>query len=426
MRGHGAVARAAEFNFERRARRSRGKYMNSSAHTHELLPREGQVTVGLSSSDRFATDCVADLGTLHPSSHGMCRLRLTINNGVITAADPVIGQMHRGVEKLFESRDYRQVLLMVDRHDWLSPVGSEIGAAMCMEFMLGIEVSRRAQLLRMIAAELSRVAANAMYISEFPMSHVATEIAQSQQWQSCVRDWRALRHSILNLLANLTGARVHVMWNVIGGVQSDADSNWCAAAHDVVAIGDLTERTLQVATCDTFTQRLRGVGAVTANTVRHYAVSGLVARSAGVATDVRRAPGYLLYNEFPPSNETFFKSTDCAHGRFGLLISESSAAAHLVGVLLHALADTPGPIDVQLPKTVRLPEGVVYRETENAIGANGFLLVSAGNKMPYRLKINSASFNTVSALATVLQGLSIEDLIPTLATIPFIAGDSDR
>jgi NADH-quinone oxidoreductase subunit D len=390
------------------------------------LPRNGDVLVGLSAADRYVTDCVADLGLLHPGAHGMPRLRLSIQDDIITAAEPVIGQMHRGVEKLFESRDYRQVLLMVDRHDWLSPVGSEIGAAMCMEFALGIEVSRRAQLLRMVAAELSRIAAHAMFISEFPMISVSDEVAQSQSWQDCVTQWRELRNNILDSVASLTGARVHVMWNVIGGVLSDADEIWSAHAASLMNIEELCEQTNQIVNSDAVAQRLRSVGVIDEKTVREFAVTGLIGRASGLDIDARRQPGYLLYDEFPDHLPTFFKSTACAHARLDLLINEARATASLAGALLHALAHTPGEIKIQLPKTVRLPEGSVYRETENALGINGFWLVSAGDKMPHRLKIRSASFATLNALTAVLQGLKTADLIPTLATIPYVAGDSDR
>ena len=390
------------------------------------LPRDGDVLVGLSAADRFVTDCVADLGLLHPSAHGMPRLRLSIRDGVIASAEAVIGQMHRGVEKLFESRDYRQVLLMVDRHDWLSPVGSEIGAAMCMEFALGIDVSRRAQLLRMVAAEMSRIAANAMFISEFPMQSVDADVAQSEAWTSVVHQWRNIRTNMLDALAALTGARVHVMWNVIGGVLTDADDNWLKLAASLVNIDAACDAALLITQSTEVKQRMINVGVINEQVVRDFAVTGMLARVAGVNTDARRNPGYLLYGEFSDRLPTFFQSTACAHARFELLINEARATASLIRELLHTLANTPGEINVQLPKTVRLPEGSVYRETENALGINGFWLVSAGDKLPHRLKIRSASFATFSALETVLLGTKIEDVIPTLATIPFVAGDSDR
>ncbi|NBU30831.1 MAG: NADH-quinone oxidoreductase subunit D, partial [Actinobacteria bacterium] len=347
-------------------------------------------------------------------------------DGVILSADPQIGQMHRGAEKLFESRDYRQVLLLADRHDWLSPVGSEIGAALCMEHMLGIDVSRRAQLLRMLVAELSRIAAHAMFISEFPMRTIDESVASSPAWMNAVRDWRTLRDDILECVAALTGARVHVMWNVIGGVLNDADTQWCDRARDLMSIDSLCDATAAVFDAPVVLQRLDGLTVINREMVSDHAITGITARAAGVQRDARRNPGYLLYDEFADHLPTFSQSTGSAQARINLLINEALASSGMVCVLSYALADSPGEINIQLPKTVRMPEGSVYRETENALGINGFWLVSAGDKMPHRLKIRAASFSTLSAIPVVLAGLSTADVIPTLATIPYLAGDSDR
>jgi len=400
--------------------------MSASSRAPMSLPRDGVVLVGLSAADGFDTDCIADLGTHHPGAHGMPRLRLTIADGVVVSADPQIGQMHRGAEKLFESRDYRQVLLLADRHDWLSPVGSEIGAALCMEHMLGIDVSRRAQLLRMLVAELSRIAAHAMFISEYPMHTLDQTVAESPAWVDAVSGWRKLRDDILECIAALTGARVHVMWNVIGGVLTDADAQWCERARDLVHINFLCDATNAVFETPAMTQRMSSLGVVTSAVVSDYAITGITARAVGVQRDARRNPGYLLYAEFSEHLPTFFQSTGSAQARINLLINEALASSRMVCVLSYALADSPGEINIQLPKTVRMPEGSVYRETENALGINGFWLVSAGDKMPHRLKIRAASFSTLSAIPVVLAGLSTADVIPTLATIPYLAGDSDR
>ncbi|MEI7655147.1 MAG: NADH-quinone oxidoreductase subunit D, partial [Actinomycetes bacterium] len=279
--------------------------MSASSRAPMSLPRDGEVLVGLSAADGFDTDCIADLGTHHPGAHGMPRLRLTIADGVVVSADPQIGQMHRGAEKLFESRDYRQVLLLADRHDWLSPVGSEIGAALCMEHMLGIDVSRRAQLLRMIVSEFSRIAAHAMFISEYPMHTLDQTVAELPAWVDAVSGWRKLRDDILECIAALTGARVHVMWNVIGGVLNDADTQWCDRARDLMSIDSLCDATAAVFDAPVVLQRLDGLTVINREMVSDHAITGITARAAGVQRDARRNPGYLLYDEFADHLPTF-------------------------------------------------------------------------------------------------------------------------
>ena len=395
---------------------------------------------GLSGADALLTDAVLDLGAAHPSAHGMTRLWLSVEGdgaaAVVREADVVVGSMHRGAEKLFESRDYRQVLALTNRHDWLSPAGSETGAAIAMETMLGIEPSRRAQLLRMLVCELSRVAAHALFLAEFPWLSVglgeageeshADAGALAGEAEGAADHMRAWRERLLTLIAEATGARMHVMWTVIGGVHHDLPAQWVDAA--AVRCGDdgamsvirdlLTETVIR--------ERLGGVGVVTPQLVENYAMSGVVARSCGVNADIRKDRPYLAYAEFADALTIPMGSSGDALTRIELLLAEQEQSLHLIRRICDALANCSGPVNVQLPKVVRLPEGSIYTETENALGINGNWLVSKGDKMPHRLKIRSASFNNVAALPEALRGMRLDDVVPTLATWFFISGDIDR
>ena len=384
---------------------------------------------GLSQADALLTDAVLDLGAAHPSAHGMTRLRLQVDgtgeDALVLGADVVVGTMHRGAEKLFESRDYRQVLALSDRHDWLSPAGSEAGAAIAMETMLAIVPPRRAQLLRMLVCEVSRVAAHALFLAEFPWAALGVPAVadEARRATAAMRDWR---ERLLTLIAEATGARMHVMWTVIGGVHHDLPADWvarvpgrCADEGAMATVGELLER-------DDVVQRLRGVGTVTPRIVEAYALSGVLARSCGVAMDVRRDRPYLSYDEFADRLQVPTRTAGDALSRLELLLQEQMQSLSLISAVCEALASCGEPVNVQLPKVVRLSEGSIYTEVENALGINGCWLVSKGDKMPHRLKLRSASFNNVSALPEVLQGLRLGDVVPTLASWFFISGDIDR
>lgn len=378
---------------------------------------------GLSQADASTTDGVLDLGRRHPSTHGMTRLRLECDGETVVAAEVLLGSMHRGAEKLFESRDYRQVLALTDRHDWLSAPGSEAGAAMAMEFLLGIEVPTRAQLLRMLASELSRIAAHAAFLAEFPWTVVPTLPSNAE---AVVAELRAMRERCLDLLCELTGARMHVMWTVIGGVRNDVDASWLRSLLDRMSCDAPIDAVTELLECAAVKERLNGVGVLPPKFVDAYAMSGVVARASGSTRDARRDNGYALYSACTSELTVPSDTAGDTLARLTLLVAEMRQSCALLKRIIELLHDTATPVNVQLPKVVRLPEGSVYTETENALGINGYWLVSRGDKMPHRLKIRSASFNNLAALADVLIGSHMDDVVPSVATWFFLSGDADR
>ena len=385
---------------------------------------------GLSQADELLTDAVLDLGRRHPSSHGMPRLRLTTtgvgDDEVVVHAEPLIGSMHRGAEKLFESRDYRQVLALTDRHDWLSAPGSEAGAAIAMESLLGIDVPRRAQWLRMLVCELNRMAAHALFLAEFPWSAVIESDDSLAAWPRLRERVLAVRENLLDVISHITGARMHVMWTVIGGVRNDVADDWLAEVLASWSVTDVVSEVQEFLRHDAVTERLRGVGVLRPELVDSYAVSGIVARAAGVRRDVRVDAPYALYGEVADAMQVPTRAESDVLARLELLCEEMFQSQVLVHSIAAQLAQCAGAVNVQLPKVVRLPEGSVYVETENSLGSNGFWLVSKGDKMPHRLKIRSASFNNLSAVHEVLANQPLHDVLPTLATWFFLSGDSDR
>jgi NADH-quinone oxidoreductase subunit D len=383
---------------------------------------EQVITLGLHPGDAVHCDRILDLGPRHPSSHGMFRLRITLDEATITSAEPLIGAMHRGAEKLYEARDYRQLIMLTDRHDWLSAPGSELGAVLVIEHLLGLEPPLRTTWLRTLLAELNRIGVHALFLSEFPWA--AIDPGMVDHWQSVADDLRGVRERILMLTERLTGARIHVMWNQVGGVRSDIPNDtWGLDLSKVMH--DARRATEEAHSLIEDTLSLK-VGALSAQDIDQYGVSGVMARASGVLRDLRIDVPYLAYGDLVAHMSKPTRTAGNAQARLELLCEEIIQSALLVDVCMANLMDMPGPIDSPLPKVLRLPEGSAYRATENPLGSNGYWLVSAADRMPHRMKLRSASFNNVSVLPRMLEGQQLEAVLPILATTFFITGDIDK
>ena len=381
------------------------------------------MVLGLHPGDGIRADRILDLGARHPSSHGMFRIAVTLDGDRITAAEPRVGSMHRGAEKLFEARDYRQLIMLANRHDWMSAPGSELAIALAVEHLLGMQVPERATWLRMMLAELNRLSVHATFLAEFPW-HAVDESAEAS-WTSIRDGFREVREDVLVATERLTGARMHVMWNQIGGVRSDIpDPEWIDDVHSILTRA--RESASAASAVVNESHRLRGVGVLTLDDVDGFGVTGVLARAAGSRRDLRYDLPRLAYAELASMLRVPTRTDGDAHARMELLTEEITQSADLVAACLQRLRDLDGPIGSPLPKVLRPPVGSVYLATENPLGANGYWLVSQADRMPHRLKLRSASFNNVSALPRMLVGAQLRDVVAILATTFFIAGDIDK
>ncbi|MDT7545059.1 MAG: NADH-quinone oxidoreductase subunit [Actinomycetota bacterium] len=363
-----------------------------------------------------SADVLLDLGPQHPSAHGALQLAVTLDGDRVVTAEPVVGFMHRGAEKLFEVRDYRQIVMLANRHDWLSAFASELGVVLAVERMLGMEVPARAVWLRTLLAELNRVLNHLMFLGGFA-AELGAEAAAAAGFGG--------REVLQRVMEEATGGRVHFMFNRVGGLESDVPAGWhdrCATAIDEVRRAVLTDLDPLVRTDDGFAERTRGIGVLSKAVATSYGVSGPVARASGLDIDVRRDDPYLAYPELDiPA--VLGSDGDC-YERFRCLLDQLHASLALAEQCLDRLPS--GPVDVKLPKTVRAPEGHTYCWTENPLGAMGYYLVSRGEKTPWRLAMRTPSFNNVSALKEVLPGTRVADLVTVLASMFFVVGDIDK
>jgi len=377
-----------------------------------------QLTVGVGAGDLATADMVLNIGPQHPATHGVLRIALTLDGERIVRAEPIIGYMHRGAEKLFEARDYRQILVLANRHDWLSAFSNELGVAMAVERMLGMEVPTRAVWARTLLAELNRVLNHLMFLGAYPLEMGAiTPIFYAFDE----------RETLQAVMEEISGGRVHYMFNRVGGLKEDLPAGWLGRVNEAVAVvrRRLPDLEKLVRGNEIFQARTRGVGVLPASTVLAYGVSGPVARASGVDFDLRRDEPYLAYGSLDVPVVTRTEG-DC-FARFEVLLDQVAVSLHLADTCVARLRELPpGPINVRLPKIVKAPEGETYVWTENPLGLNGYYLVSRGEKTPWRLKLRTASFSNISVLGELLPGCLVADMVAVLGSMFFVVGDVDK
>ncbi|SOD63097.1 NADH dehydrogenase subunit D [Streptomyces zhaozhouensis] len=376
-------------------------------------------TVGVGGAAE-STDMVLNIGPQHPSTHGVLRLRLVLDGERISRAEPVVGYMHRGAEKLFEVRDYRQIVVLANRHDWLSAFANELGVVLAVERMLGMEVPERAVWLRTLLAELNRVLNHLMFLGSYPLElggltpifYAFTE-----------------REGLQRVLEEVSGGRMHYMFNRVGGLKEDLPAGWTGRARAAVAEAraGLPRLSELVLGNEVFQARTRGVGVLRPETARAYGVSGPIARASGVDFDLRRDEPYLAYGELADTLRVVTRTEGDCLARFEVLLDQTANALDLADACLDRLAELPpGPVNQRLPKVLKAPEGATYAWTENPLGVNGYYLVSKGEKTPHRLKLRSASFNNIQALRELLPGTLVADMVAILGSFFFVVGDIDK
>jgi len=369
------------------------------------------------------TDMVLNVGPQHPATHGVLRLRLVVDGERIVSAEPIVGYMHRGAEKLFEVRDYRQIMVLANRHDWLSGFANELGVVLGVEAMLGMEVPERATWTRTLVAELTRVLSHLVFLGSYPL-----ELGALTPIFYAFRE----REELQAVLEEATGGRMHLMFNQVGGLRSDLPAGWLGRVDSAIQAvkSRLPDLESLIVGNEIIHARARGVGVLTPKTIAEYGVSGPIARASGVDMDLRRDEPYLAYGELfveGGPGRVVTRTAGDGLARLECLLEQVHVSLDLAEHCLGVLGSLPqGPVNVRLPKIVKVPEGHRYTQTENPLGFNGYYLVSRGEKTPWRLKLRSASFNNVSVLAAVLPGNLISDMVSILGSMFFVVGDVDK
>ena len=360
-------------------------------------------------------DMTLSIGPAHPATHGVLRVVLEMDGERVKDATPVIGYMHRGFEKLAEHRDYRQIMALTNRHDWLSGFSNELGVALAVEKMLEMEVPDRAQWIRMLLAEWNRILNHLMFTGSF-----ALELGAITPMFYAFRE----REDIQHLLESATGGRLHFTYNQVGGVKIDLPKGFLTeSAHQSRVVRErLQDYKDLVLGNEIFHARTRGVGALEPELALAYGVTGPTLHATGVPEDSRVTEPYLKYGEIdvPVPLGTNGDSYD----RFYCLLHRIEASLDIIDQIHDHMP--AGPVNQKLPKIVKAPEGFTYVRIENPLGQLGYYLESDGGKTPWRFKMRTPSFSNIAVLPHLLRGVLVPDAIAVLGSVFFVVGDVDR
>lgn len=394
----------------------------------EELDREGEVME-------------LNLGPQHPSTHGVLRIKLRMNGEIILHADPVIGYLHTGIEKECESRTYFQVFTLVDRVDYLSGPAEEQAFAGAVERLMGVEVPERAQIIRVIFLELSRIASHLLWLGTS-----ALELNMSSVFMYTMAE----REKILDLFEEMSGARMFPSCWRIGGLAYDLNPEFEEHARAFLKGFPSTWKDLNNLLTNNYVwcERLQDVAIIDKELCKQYMCTGPIIRGAGVPYDIRRSYPYLGYETYDFEIPT--KTEGDAYARYLVRLEEMKQSASIIRQGLDRLK--PGPVitdnrKVALPprpELVRSMEAVIHQfklvsegirpgiagmvsnRVESGRGEMEHTLVSDGSHRPYRLRIRSPSFPHVQVLKKVLPGHILSDVVVAIASVDPILGDVDR
>jgi NADH-quinone oxidoreductase subunit D len=359
---------------------------------------------------------VVNIGPQHPSTHGVFRMRVTLDGERITDAEMVVGYLHRSMEKLAEERTWTQNIPFTDRMDYLAAMTGNLSYCMAVERLAGIEVPERAQYLRVIFAELQRIASHAMANGTF--------VNDCGAWQTPLMHMFREREKILDLFEMTCGARLTLNYMRIGGVAFDVPEEFLPRLRALV--DELPDRIAEYErlTLDNeiLILRSRDVGVLPPDLAINASVSGPMLRGSGIAWDIRKADPYSLYDRFE-FDIPVGHNGDC-YDRFLVRMEEVRQSVRIIKQAMERLP--PGPHQAQVPLNLRPPVGEVYSRIESPKGELGFYLVSDGGPAPFRFHVRSPSLINLSALREMVIDQSVADAIVTLGSIDINVGELDR
>ncbi|AEF93983.1 NAD(P)H-quinone oxidoreductase subunit H [Desulfotomaculum nigrificans CO-1-SRB] len=355
-----------------------------------------------------------NLGPQHPSTHGVFRIVLTLDGETVVKAVPVPGYLHRGIEKLAESRTYTQVIPYTDRLDYLAGMLMNWGYVHAVEKLMEIEVPERAEFIRVIVGELARIASHMMATGAF-----AADIGGLTGFIYTFRD----REDILDLFEELCGARLTPSYMRIGGVAYDLPDGWvekCRKFIDYLPKA-IDEYNGLITGNEIFQARTKNVGVLPPEKAIDMSLSGPTLRGSGVNYDLRKARPYSVYDRFEFEVPLGTKG-DC-FDRYYVRILEMQQSANIIRQALDMLPE--GPIRAKVPKIIKPPAGEAYAEIESSKGIMGTYVVSDGSTKPYRVHFRRPSFVNLSYLDEMLRGWKIADVIAILGSIDIVLGEVD-
>lgn len=383
---------------------------------------------------------IINMGPQHPSTHGVLRLVLELDGETVVKAEPVIGYLHTGMEKTMQSKLYQQALVVTDRFDYTNSIGNNLVYCLAVEKLLGAEIPERAQVLRVIVAELSRLSAHLVWLG----TH-ALDLGAMTVYFYCFRE----REVILDLFDMICGARLTASYMRIGGLVADAPPEFFKTLEELLAVfDDRIQEYDYVLNNEIFKQRTQGIGALTQQEIIDLGVSGPVARAAGIQWDVRKTNPYSGYEKY--EFDVPVGTNGDVFDRYLVRLEEMHQSVRIIRQALGSLPE--GPIrcadrKISLPPREELATSMeavihhfklvtegfhppknqeVYQACESPKGEIAFYIASDGSNKPYRCHLRGPCFVNLQALPRMMEGRLLADVVAIVGSIDIVVGEIDR
>ncbi len=378
------------------------------------IDKEGRITK--KSSNLFENqEYVINIGPQHPATHGVLHLRVSLEGEIINKVDPHFGYIHRGIEKMCESMTYQQILYLTDRLDYLSGTMNRHATCLCIENALQLEVPQRAQYVRVIFDELTRIASHLL-----GWGCMCMDMGSITAFIYGMRD----REKIMDIFEETGGGRLMVNYNVIGGLTDDIHPNFQKRVKEFIPyMRKMIKEYHILFTGNPIAKgRMKDIGFLTKEDAIALGVTGPAARASNFACDVRKIAPYAVYDKV--NFEEVLRKDGGTFDRYYIRLDEIEQSLRIIEQLIDTIPDDG--YCAKVPKIVKLPEGEYYQRVENARGDFGVYINSKGDKNPYRVKFRSPCMTLISALDPLCKNEKLADLIMIGASLDYVIPCADR
>lgn len=366
-------------------------------------------------SDGSDGELVINVGPQHPATHGVLHLVITLNGETIKKVHPHLGYIHRSIEKMSESLTYRQFIYVTSRMDYLSAHINNHACALAVEKAMQIEVPQRAQYIRVLMDELTRVASHELW-----WGAMAMDLGAFTPFFYAFRE----RETINEIMEETCGARLTMNYTVPGGVMNDIHPDFQKKVNAFIQLfKDKIDEYDELVTGNViFQNRMKGIGYLSPEDAISYGCTGPVARGSGVSCDIRKLSPYDVYNQVQ-FDEVLETSGD-SFARYLVRVKEMKESIRIIEQLIDNIPE--GDYQAKTKAVLKPPKGEFYTRVETARGELGVYIVSEGGTTPYRIKYRSPGFSNLSALDHMVRGSKIGDLMATMGTLDLVIPDIDR
>jgi NADH-quinone oxidoreductase subunit D len=360
-------------------------------------------------------EMLINLGPQHPSTHGVLRVVLKIDGERVVDLDPVLGYLHRGVEKICENSDWHMVVSHCDPLEYIASMFSELVPVMAAEQLLDVKVPRRAEYIRVLACELNRISSHALF-----MGWLALDLGGLTP----ILYGFIERDEIVEMLAALTGQKLLFNYMRIGGVNGDLNHEFLSRLGDWMSHAGqrIEDSQTLINENEIFVKRTRGLGVIDRDTALRMCLSGPPLRATGIPYDVRRAHPYSVYPELEFEIPT--REEGDSYARYLLHLDEIKQSIHIIDQVLHKMPD--GPIAAKLPRLLRPRPGRAFAAIESPRGQSAVYAMSDGSDQPFRLRIHDPSYFNLQTVGLLTPGHLVADTMAIMASLDPIMGGVDK